>query len=78
MLDQLLTYEQQTFACKYSAFIVCVAAIVIGMKAFDRDLIADMLEEPAQLPATQKQKYVYTILLVSGLICAWCHYMKKF
>ena len=80
MLDQILTYEQQAIACRVSAFIVCIAAIVIGMKAFDKNLVSDMLGDSKykQAPLTQNEKYAYTILFVSGLMCAWCHYNKRF
>jgi len=80
MLDQLLSYEQQVLACRYSAFIVCVAAIIIGMKAFDKNLVSDMLGDPkyAQARLTQNEKYAYTLLFVAGIVCAWCNYMKKF
>lgn len=80
MLDQFLTFEQQNMACRYSAFIVCIAAIVIGMKAFDKNLISDMLGDPkyTQATLTQNEKYAYTLLFVAGIVCAWCNYMKKF
>jgi len=80
MLDQILTFEQQVLACRYSAFIVCVAAIVIGMKAFDKNLVSDMLGDPkyAQAQLTQNEKIAYTILFASGVICAWCHYNKRY
>ena len=80
MLDQFLTFEQQSMACRYSAFIVCAAAIIIGMKAFDKNLVSDMLGDPkyAQAKLTQNEKIAYTILFASGVVCAWCHYVKKF
>jgi hypothetical protein len=79
-VDQYLTYEQQAMACKYSAMIVCAAAIIIGMKAFDKNLVSDMLGDPkyAQAQLTQSEKIAYTILFASGVICAWCHYNKRY
>ena len=80
MLDQFLSFEQQAMACRYSAFIVCAAAIIIGMKAFDKNLVSDMLGDPkyAQARLTQNEKYAYTLLFVAGIVCAWCNYMRKF
>jgi hypothetical protein len=79
-VDQYLTYEQQALACKYSAIIVCAAAIIIGMKAFDKNLVSDMLGDSkyAQAPLNQSEKIAYGVLFASGIVCAWCHYNKKF
>ena len=80
MLDQFLSYNQQAMACKYSAMIVCAAAIIIGMKAFDKNLVSDVLGDPKyqQARLTDNEKLAYTVLFASGVICAWCHYVKKF
>jgi hypothetical protein len=80
MLDQLLSYNQQQQMCLYSAMIVCAAAIIIGMKAFDKNLVSDMLGDPKHQQArlTQNEKLAYTVLFAAGVICAWCHYVKKF
>jgi hypothetical protein len=79
-IDQYLSYQQQADMCKYSAIIVCAAAIIIGMKAFDKNLVSDILGESKykQAPLTQGEKIAYSVLLASGIVCAWCHYNKKF
>ena len=53
-VDQYLTYEQQSQMCRYSAIIVCAAAIIIGMKAFDKNLVSDMLGSPKYQQAKLK------------------------
>jgi hypothetical protein len=79
-VDQYLTYEQQSQMCRYSAIIVCAAAIIIGMKAFDKNLVSDMLGSPKyqQAQLTDAEKMAYGVLFASGVVCAWCHYNKKF
>ncbi len=79
-IDNYLTYSQQAQMCLYSAMIVCAAAIIIGMKAFDKNLVSDMLGDPkyAQAQLTQSEKIAYGILFASGVVCAWCHYNKRY
>jgi len=78
-MSQFLTREQEDMMCKYSSYIVCAAAVIVGLKAFDKDIIGGMLvkgKQPEKL--TQEEKMAYGLLFAAGVACVWCHYNKRY
>jgi len=78
-MSQFLTREQEDMMCKYSSYIVCAAAVIVGLKAFDKDIIGDMLVEGKKTETlTQEEKIAYGLLFAAGVACVWCHYNKRY
>jgi hypothetical protein len=78
-MSQFLTREQEDMMCKYSSYIVCAAAVIVGLKAFDKDIIGDMLVKGKQAEKlTQEEKMAYGLLFAAGVACVWCHYNKRY
>jgi hypothetical protein len=82
IINNYLTYEQQAQMCRYSAMIVCAAAIVIGLKGFGKNLVHEVLGDQSKPNSayvmSQNEKIFYMVLFAAGVICASCHYIKKF
>ena len=78
-VDQYLSFDQQRQACKISALIVCAAALLVGMRAFGKDLIHDFFGDsnvrPAQL--SQSEKIAHIILFASAVVCIYCQYYSR-
>lgn len=74
-MSQLLTRQQEDMMCKYSSYIVCAAAVIVGLKAFDTDIINKYLGmgKPAE-KINQEEKMAYALLFAAGIACTWCHY----
>ena len=78
-MSQILTRDQEDMMCKYSSYIVCATAVIVGLKALDNDIINNMLGKGrAQEKLTQEEKIAYGLILASGLACVWCHYNKRY
>jgi hypothetical protein len=78
-MSQFLTREQEDMMCKYSSYIVCAAAVIVGLKAFDQDIISNMFGKgKPQEQLTQEEKLAYGLLFAAGLACVWCHYNKRY
>lgn len=78
-VDKYLSYEAQKMACKYSALIVCAAALLIGMRAFGKDLIHDFFGDKNVMPAplSQSEKIAHIILFASAVVCIYCQYYSR-
>ena len=78
-MSQFLTREQEDMMCKYSSYIVCTAAVIVGLKAFDKDIIGQVLVKGEQAEKlTQEEKMAYGLLFAAGVACVWCHYNKRY
>lgn len=90
-MSQLLTREQEDMMCKYSSYIVCAAAVIVGLKAFDKDIIAEMIGNKRPCPKCESngkcescgtlnhgEKMAYGLLFAAGVACVYCHYSKKY
>ena len=77
-MDQYLSREQQDMLCKYSAFIVMVAAVVIGLKAFDMNLVHQYFgDKTKEMPIyTQYEKIIYGVTGLAGIFAFWCAYYR--
>ena len=77
IFDSFLTRSEQQKLCYYSAMIVCVAAIIVGLKALDMDLIAEHLGgNSSKMTISTNEKIAYGVVLAAGLIAAWCQYLR--
>ena len=78
-MSQLLTREQEDMMCKYSSYIVCAAAVIVGLKAFDHDLINNMFGKGKKAEKLkQEEKMAYGLLFAAGVACVYCHYNKRY
>ena len=77
-MDQYLSREQQDTLCKYSAFIVMVAAIITGLRALDMNIIGQYFGSPmkGQPTYTQTEKIIYALVGFSGIFAFWCAYYR--
>ena len=73
-----ITREQEDMMCKYSSYIVCAAAVIVGLKAFDKDIIGDMLGKKQPEKLTHEEKIAYGVLFAAGVACVYCHYNKRY
>jgi hypothetical protein len=78
-VDRYLSYEQQKQACKISALIVCAAALLVGMRAFGKDLIHDFFGDKNVMPAplSQSEKIAHIVLFASAVVCIYCQYYSR-
>jgi len=77
IFDSFLTRSEQAKMCYYSAMIVCAAAIIVGLKALDMDLITEHLHDAADgAKLSTNEKIAYGVVLAAGLIAAWCQYLR--
>jgi hypothetical protein len=78
-MSQFLTRENEDMMCKYSSYIVCAAAVIVGLKAFDKDIINHMFGKGKQPEVlTHEEKIAYGLLFAAGVACVWCHCNKRY
>ena len=78
-MSQFLTRENEDMMCKYSSYIVCAAAVIVGLKAFDKDIINHMFGKGKQPEVlTHEEKIAYGLLFAAGVACVWCHSNKRY
>jgi hypothetical protein len=78
-MSKFLSREEEDMMCKYSSYIVCAAAVIVGLKAFNHDLINNMFGKGKQPEVlTQEEKIAYGVLFAAGVACVWCHYNKRY
>ena len=76
-MDQYLSREQQDMLCKYSAFIVMVAAIITGLRALDMNIVGQYFGANKSKPTyTQTEKIIYALVGFSGIFAFWCAYYR--
>ena len=77
-MDQYLSREQQDMLCKYSAFIVMVAAVITGLRALDMNIVGQYFGAPGkgQPMYTQTEKIIYALVGVAGIFAFWCAYYR--
>jgi len=76
IFDNFLSRADQQKMCYYSAMIVCIAAIIVGLKAMDKDVITEQLGDGTKM-MTQNEKIAYGVIFAAGLIAAWCQYLRN-
>jgi len=78
ILDPFLTSAEQDSLCKYSLMAVCAAAIIVGLRCCDMDLINEHLGDNSPKKAlAQNEKLAYGVILAAGILCAWCNFMRR-
>jgi len=76
-INNYLSLRQIDLSCKYSAYIVCAAAIIIGLKAFGKNVVKEVLGDKKSDHLTQEEKFAYAVLFAAGIVCVWCNYLRK-
>jgi phosphate/sulfate permease len=76
-VNNFLSLKAQDDLCRYSAYLVCAAAIIIGLKAFGKNVVKEVLGDKKSDHLTQEEKFAYAVLFAAGIVCVWCNYLRK-
>lgn len=75
-IEKFLESEDGQKACKYSSMIIAIAAIIIGMKIFGKNIIEENFGDNSG-SLTTAETFIYAAIFVSGIIYTFCN-TKKF
>jgi hypothetical protein len=73
-----ISAEQKHDICKYSCIIVVAAALIGGLRAFGKNYVHQYFgdKNQTQFPYNDKERIIYAIQFIAGVLCALCMYYK--